>query len=288
VLLTQLKITTNNTMPAPPPPPPPPTPPPPPPQNGDATAANSGGGIGGAAAALFAEIRDGGDNITARLRHVTDDEKAYKKNIQHGEIDMSELEKKKAAAEARRAAQRKDESAANEAPAQEPILELEGDKRWTVRYHTGTSEEQLQLELDKVEMRHAVRIENCQHVYITLANKVNSVSIVNCSKVQVALQTIVASLEVLNCTNCDVQVAQAAPTVAVERSSSINIYLLDREEARNTEVVTACSSAVNVLFPSENDDDDVVERAIPEQFVSRIVPDGKGGFKVETKPSESF
>lgn len=240
---------------------------------------------------MFAEIREGGDNITSRLRHVTDDEKAYKKNIQHGEIDMTELEKKKAAAEARRAAQKKDEGgavAADTAPAQAPVLELEGDKRWTVRYHAGTPTEQLQLELDKVEMRHAVRIENCQHVYITLTNKVNSVSVVNCTKVQVALQTIVASLEVLNCTNCDVQVAQAAPTVAVERSSSINIYLLDREEARNTEVVTACSSTVNVLFPSEKDDDDVVERAIPEQFVSRIVPDGKGGFKVETKPSESF
>lgn len=237
---------------------------------------------------MFAEIREGGDNIASRLRHVTDDEKAYKKNIKHGEIDMSELEKKKVAAEARRAAQQKQEAGNNAAPTQTPVLELEGDKRWTVRYHAGTPEEQLQLQLDKVEMRHAVRIENCQHAYITVTDKANSVSIVNCTKVQVALQTIVASLEILNCTNCDVQVAHAAPTVAVERSSSINIYLLNREEARNTEIVTACSSTVNVLFPSEKDDDDVVERAIPEQFVSRIVPDGKGGFKVETKPSESF
>lgn len=236
---------------------------------------------------MFAEIREGGDNITARLRHVTDAEKAYKQNIQHGEIDMSELERKKAAAEQRRLAQKQSEREAGAEPAQQPVLALEGDKRWVVKYQVGGAAEQLQLELDKAEMRHAVRIENCQHAYITITNKVNSVSIVNCAKVQVALQTIVASLEVLSCTDVDVQVALAAPTIDIERSTSVNVYLLDKNEARNTEIVTACSSTVNVLFPSE-DGDDIVERAIPEQFVTRIVPDGKGGFKAETKPSDTF
>ncbi|TPP48688.1 Adenylate cyclase associated (CAP) C terminal family protein [Leishmania donovani] len=200
---------------------------------------------------------------------------------------MSELEHKKAAAEERRRAQQQTERTTGEEAAQPPVLTLEGDKRWVVKYQAGSPAEQLQLELDKAEMRHAVRIENCHHAYITITNKVNSVSIVNCTKVQVALQVIVSSLEVLSCADVDVQVAQAAPTIDIERSTSVNVYLLDKDEARNTEIVTACSSTVNVLFPSEKDED-IVERAIPEQFVTRIVPDGKGGHKLCTKPSESF
>ncbi|KAG5488987.1 hypothetical protein JIQ42_00607 [Leishmania sp. Namibia] len=267
-------------MPVPPPPPPPP---PPPATKSGASSAS----IGGAAAALFAEICESGENITSRLRHVTDDQKSYKQKIQHGEVDMSELESKKAAAEGRRLAQKQNERTTGGEATQQPVLVLEGNKRWVVKYQAGSPAKQLQLELDKAEMRHAVRIENCQHAYITIANKVNSVSIVNCTKVQVALQVIVSSLEVLSCVEVDVQVAQAAPTIDIEQSTSVNVYLLNKDEARNTEIVTACSSTVNVLFPSEKDDD-MVECAIPEQFVTRIVPDGKGDYKLSTRPSESF
>lgn len=235
---------------------------------------------------MFAEILEGGDQITARLRHVTDDQKTYKQNIKHGEIDMSELERKKAAAEARRLAQKQKDSAA--APPAEPVLRLEGDKRWVVKHQLGSIDDQLQLRLNEVEMRHAVRVENCEHAFIEVTGKVNSLSIVNCKHVQVALQTVVSSLEVLNSSHVDVQVALSAPTISIERCDVVNVYLLDKEEARNTEIVTSCNCAVNVSFPSEKDDNDVVERALPEQFVSRIVSDGKGGFKVDTKPSETF
>ncbi|KAG5464408.1 hypothetical protein LSCM1_00592 [Leishmania martiniquensis] len=265
----------------------PPPPPPPPPPRTPANAGASSTSVGGAAAALFAEICEGGENIASRLRHVTDDLKSYKQNVQHGEIDMSELERKKAAAEARRLAQEQSERPTGGEAMQQPVLALEGDKRWVVKYQVGSAAKQLQLELDKAEMRHAIRIENCQQAYINITNKVNSVSIVHCAKVQVALHVVVSSLEVLNCVDVDVQVAHAAPTIDIERSTSVNVYLLDKEEARNTEIVTACSSTVNVLFPSEKDDD-IVERAVPEQFVTRIVPDSKGDWKLRTTPKDSF
>ncbi|KAG5490714.1 hypothetical protein JKF63_00836 [Porcisia hertigi] len=262
-------------------------PPPPPPPKQVARSAASSAGVGEAAAAMFAEIREGGDDITSRLRHVSDDEKTYKKNIKHGEVDMSELVRKKAAAEERRLSKNQTETRAGKETAQPPVLELEGDKRWVVKNQTGSSDKQLQLVLDKAEMRHAVRIENCKHAHVTISNKVNSVSIVNCTKVQVSLKIVVSSLEVLNCSEIDVQVAQASQTIDIERSASVNVYLLDKAQALNTEIVTACSNAVNVLFPSEKDND-IVERAIPGQFVSRIVADGKKGYKLLTQPSDSF
>ncbi|EPY42165.1 hypothetical protein AGDE_01758 [Angomonas deanei] len=194
---------------------------------------------------------------------------------------MSALERKKAEAEERRL--QKQEGQKEE---QEAVLRLEGDKRWVVRYQNGTPQKKLNLTLDEVNMRQAIRIEDCRFLYITLKSKVNSVTISNCKKVQVALDSVVSSLEVLNSEDCDVQVELSAPTISVENSTSVNLILLDAEESRNTEVVTSCSSTVNVNFPSIKDKEDFIEKPIPEQFISRIVPDGKGGYKVETKPNE--
>lgn len=226
---------------------------------------------------MFAEIRARGDNITSCLRHVPESEKMYKQKIEHGATDMSVLDKKKNAAEVGKAA--------GEQQKEDPVLALEGDKRWVVRHHAGTAGEQLRLSLDSVQMRHAVRIENCENVYIDITGKVNSVAIVNCKKVQVAMTSVVASAEMLRCTQCDMQVAESASTITIEHCDTVSLYLLSKEHARETEVITSSISSVNVLFPSEVEDEEMVERAVPEQFVSKVVADGNGGYKLQTEPN---
>ncbi|EPY25747.1 hypothetical protein STCU_06496 [Strigomonas culicis] len=204
---------------------------------------------------------------------------------------MSTLTKKKAEAEERRLKKESGGTAAAAAaasPNEAPVLMQEGDKRWIVRNQVGVPSKKLRLELDKVNMRQAVRIENCRFVYLQIKGKVNSITVVNCNKVQVALDSVVSSLDVLKCEGCDVQVDNSAPTVSIENSNSINLYLVNPAEARATKIVTACSSSVNVNFPSAADSEETVERAIPEQFVSRIVPDGARGYKIETKANETF
>lgn len=236
-----------------------------------------GASVGAAASALFAEIRDGGDNIAARLRHVREDEKTYKRSAQHGAVDFSALDAKRAEAEARRQ---------RPGGAEWPLLQLEGDKRWVVRHQKGTTAEPKQVELNDVHMRHAVQIQNCESARIEIKGKVNSVSIVSCGKVQVVLESVVSSLEVLQSENIDVKVHRAVPTATIEKSASVNLYLMDKSEALNTEVVTACSTTVNVNFPLEEDASEIIERPIPEQFVSKIVCDKRGGYKIETKPTD--
>ncbi len=244
--------------------------------------------------ALFQEIQGGGDGITARLRKVTDDQKLYKQKREVQAVSFDDLEAKKAAAEERRAAK---ERAAQEAAAAEaasaaksaataPHFALEGGKRWVVKNQVGTASQKTKLVIEDPTMSNYVQVQHCEHLYLVIQKKINSISIVDCKKVQISLASVVSTVEILNSNGVDVQVSAALPSVQLEGSHCINIFLLSAEEARKTELVTVACSSVNVNFPDEADPDDCIERALPEQFVSKLVPNGKGGFKIETKASE--
>lgn len=192
---------------------------------------------------------------------------------------MSELYRQKTEAEARKL-----ETSVGSRRSDAPVFCLNGDKQWVVQHQTGTPQEQLQLTLDNVEMRQAVRIENCQFTYVTVKGKVNSVSIIGCKKVQVTLESVVSSVEIFRCTGMEVQVATSAPTVTIEKSESISLYLLDPVHSRSSDIVTSCASTVNVVFPSE-EDGEWIERPIPEQFVSRVVNGAAGAHIIVTKPN---
>lgn len=243
-----------------------------------------------------------GDNITKRLRHVTDDMKAYKQNREHGEVDFEQLDRMKAAAEARRAEKEAKakatavETAAAQAAAKNaatvaaatnpPVFGLEGKKRWVCRHQKGTAAQQLTLEISEASMDQAVHIQHCAHLLLVVKAKVNSVMLVDCKKVQVSLTSVVSSVEIINSHSVEVQVAGALPSANIENSHSVNLYLMDSESARKTEVLSTASSAMNINFPDEADASETLERPLPEQFVSKLVPNGKGGFRMVTAPSE--
>lgn len=74
------------------------------------------------------------------------------------------------------------------------------------------------------------------------------------------------------------QVLGILPTIMLDQVDGAAIYL--SRESLGTEVFTSKCSAINVNLPGRRDDDDYVERAIPEQvrsvvrngvFVSEIV-----------------
>lgn len=126
----------------------------------------------------------------------------------------------------------------------------------------------------------------------------------------------------MKCNSVDVQINKLVPTITIEECSSVNLYFVDAVSALTTEIVTACSTTVNVnvrrndfcnavkdnrlsaktdnstnktIENNNNDDglnndndnssdDEIIERAIPQQFVSSIVPDNRNVYKIETKP----
>ncbi|KAJ9056863.1 suppressor of rasval19 [Entomophthora muscae] len=86
-----------------------------------------------------------------------------------------------------------------------------------------------------------------------------------------------ASVDIINSQSCQVQIMQYTPTVVVDKTDGLQLYL--SKDCLDVEILTAKSSQVNVLLPS--DDDDFSEKAISEQFKTTIV-DGK----VVTVPME--
>ncbi|CCW63319.1 unnamed protein product [Phytomonas sp. EM1] len=264
--------------------PPPPPPPPPPPVASVPAPPRS------AANALFEEIRSAGDSIASRLRHVPEYKKVYKWKVKHGTLDMSALELRKKQAEMRKLKESEESAGQGHTGAAKnqtkgPVLLLENGKRWLVSSHVGSPEQQLRVCLDGVQMQHTVCVQDCRYVSLEVKGKVNSVSIVHCHKAQVALSSVVSSVEILGCTDIDVQVAEAAPSVVVENSSTVNIYLLSPEHSRETDIFSTRITTVNVLFPSRDDPEDMVELPLPEQFVSKIVLDGKKGDVIKTTPN---
>lgn len=245
---------------------------------------------------LFAEINSG----AFKLKHVTDDQKAYKqKKEELGPVSFEDLERRKAEAEARRAEKEKEKAAAEAAEAaaassakaattKAPVFTLESDKRWVVANQIGTALNPINLVIDETRMHHAVFINNCEHVYLNVLTKINSVIVLDSKKVQIQLKSVVAQLEVTNSSNIDCQVAEALPSVNLGNTHTVNLFLMHPTYSRETEVVTASCSGVNINFPHESDESEMIERAVPEQFVSKLVPNGKGGYKMETKPSDMF
>lgn len=88
-----------------------------------------------------------------------------------------------------------------------------------------------------------------------------------------------ASIDVINCQSCQVQVLQTTPTVVIDKTDGLQLYL--SSECLGVEILTAKSCQVNILLPPAKEEDDFVERAIPEQFKTTIV-----GGKVVTVPME--
>lgn len=273
-------------MPPPPPRPPPPPPPPPPRKEADAI---EGTVSGTQVSALFAEIKGKGDHITQGLRHVDDSEKVYKQKREVQAVSFEDLEAKKLAlALARQAKDVAHDTAAGEAaaPAQVAVFELQGHKKWVVSHHAGKPGSPLSLTIEGGELRHSVYINKCEHLHLTIPCKLNSVAIVDSHNVQVSVKCIVASVEVTRSNSVDVQVTEALPSAMLDNSNCINLFLMDPERSRETEIVTSCCSTVNVNFPSKDDPTDLIEKAVAEQFVTKLVKDARGNLKLQTKPSE--
>ena len=221
--------------------------------------------------ALFAAISKGTD-ISKGLKKVDDSQKTHKNRT--GEvkpIDEAEMEKKKAAAAAKRAGPRG-------FPTGTEKLALEG-KKWVCEYQVGTRLELKQLEIE-VDKSHAVYIYGCQFTYIKIIGKVNSITLDKCRKTQISFESCIGSLECTSVEGTEIQVTGKVPSVSIDKSTEVMLYL--SRESTDTEINTSACTCLNVTVPGKTDDDDTVELNIPEQFVSRI----SASNKIQTVPMD--
>eukprot|EP01125_Pyxidicula_operculata_P001570 TRINITY_DN11422_c0_g1_i1.p1 TRINITY_DN11422_c0_g1~~TRINITY_DN11422_c0_g1_i1.p1 ORF type:complete len:157 (-),score=54.55 TRINITY_DN11422_c0_g1_i1:104-574(-) len=132
----------------------------------------------------------------------------------------------------------------------------------------------------KAEPKHAVFISKIKDSVVTIQGKCNTVVIEASSGSGVIFDDVISTVEVINCKKLQVQANGAVPSVQVDKSSGVAVFL-QTAAGQNADIVTSLSQEVNVTIPGATENDDSIEYAVPQQYVSRLV-----NGKLVTKPSE--
>ena len=146
-----------------------------------------------------------------------------------------------------------------------PKLELQGNK-WIVENYSNESS----LVIEQTEIRHTVYIYNCTNCTVLIKGKVNAVSIDGCKKTGILIDNVVSTIDVVNGKSISVQITGKAPTMAIDKTDGIQIYL--SKESLDLQVLSAKSSAINFMVPTN--DGDYIELAAPEQLKIQLSSQG--------------
>jgi adenylyl cyclase-associated protein len=91
-----------------------------------------------------------------------------------------------------------------------------------------------------------------------------------CKKVGLVVENAVSTIDVVNCKSCQLQITGRAPTVVIDKTDGLQLYL--SKESMDIEILTAKSSEMNVVFEDTKVvGGEMIEKAIQEQFKTRIV-----------------
>ncbi|XP_006758034.1 PREDICTED: adenylyl cyclase-associated protein 1 isoform X1 [Myotis davidii] len=228
------------------PPPPPPGPPPPP------MPTSSGSDDSASRSALFAQINQG-EAITHALKHVPDDMKTHKNpalKAQSGPVRSGP----KPFSAPKPGVNPSPKPATKKEPA---LLELEG-KKWRVENQENVSN----LVIDDTELKQVAYIYKCVNTTLHIKGKINSITVDNCKKLGLVFDDVVGIVEIINSRDVKVQVMGKVPTISINKTDGCHVYL--SKNSLDCEIVSAKSSEMNVLIPTEGGDFN--EFPIPEQF----------------------
>uniref|UniRef100_A0A8C6ZHY6 Adenylyl cyclase-associated protein 1 n=1 Tax=Nothoprocta perdicaria TaxID=30464 RepID=A0A8C6ZHY6_NOTPE len=235
----------GGAAPAPPGPPPPPAPAP----------ACSGADSATSRSALFAQINRGED-ITSGLRHVSDDMKTHKNPALKNQGGPVRSGPKPFTAP--KPACSGNPTTKTTSPKKEPpLLELEG-KKWRVENHENASN----LVISDTELKQVAYVFKCINSTLQVKGKINSITIDNCKKLGLVFDDVVGIVEIINSRDIKVQVMGKVPTISINKTDGCHVYL--SKSSLDCEIVSAKSSEMNVLIPTEGGD--FTELPVPEQF----------------------
>ncbi|MFS7995519.1 putative cyclase-associated protein CAP/septum formation inhibitor MinC [Helianthus anomalus] len=196
-------------------------------------------------AAVFQEISS--KPVTAGLKKVTDDMKTKNRADRAGFVSASEKEVRTGAP-----------SASKVGP---PKLELQMGRKWVVENQIGKKD----LLIDKCDSKQTVYIFGCKDSVLQIKGKVNNITVDKCTKMGVVFTDVVAACEIVNCNSVEVQCQGTAPTISVDNSAGCQLYL--SKDSLEASITTAKSSEINVLVPASGPDNDLVEHALPQQYI---------------------
>jgi adenylyl cyclase-associated protein len=117
------------------------------------------------------------------------------------------------------------------------------------------------------DKKETVYLYGCVGASIEVIGKCKSIIVDSCSKTSVHFDAVMASCEVVNSQRIQIHCREMVAAVAIDKTDGIVVHL--PRSSLNTEVVASKSSEMNISWPDENGD--VIERPIPEQYVHRVV-----------------
>ncbi|KAK9819752.1 hypothetical protein WJX72_001921 [[Myrmecia] bisecta] len=237
--------------------PPPAAPPPPPPGSLFEKAASKAGSSSSAPqagmSAVFAELSKG-EGVTAGLKKVTADMKAKNQAGRSGAVPSTAATAGKPAA---------DGKSSRAGPRGPPRIELEQGRKWVVENQEGNRN----IVISDTNPKQTVYVYNCHNSTVQVRGKINAISVDACSRSGLLFEDLLASCEVVNSSSIEVQCTGIVPTVAVDKCDGVQLYLSE-QTLELVNITTAKASVVNVVVAGATPEADLVEHAIPEQFVS--------------------
>ena len=141
-----------------------------------------------------------------------------------------------------------------------------GANCWMVDYFEDTSP----VDIAEASLNQKVYIFKGKNSHFKVGNKVNGISIDSCQSCSVLLTDVVSSVEIVNCKSVQIQATGRMPTIQIDKTDGCQVYL--SRQSMDINVYCAKSSEINVNYPGETDEDDMIEVPIPEQNVSKYDP----------------
>jgi len=86
--------------------------------------------------------------------------------------------------------------------------------------------------------------------------------------------------EIFNSQRCVLDCVETVPSVAVDKSIGCQIWLSRAGVATPPDMITSSVSELNLQIPGKTDEDDPIEIALPEQYITKY----KGGLTLVTEP----
>ncbi|EOB06115.1 Adenylyl cyclase-associated protein 1, partial [Anas platyrhynchos] len=142
-------------------------------------------------------------------------------------------------------------------PKQPALLELEG-KKWRVENHENATN----LVISDTELKQVAYVFKCTNSTLQIKGKINSITLDNCKKLGLVFDDVVGIVEIINSRDVKVQVMGKVPTISINKTDGCHVYL--SKNSLDCEIVSAKSSEMNVLIPTEGGD--FTEFPVPEQF----------------------
>lgn len=206
-------------------------------------------------AGLFASLQKGGA-ITGGLKTVTKDMQTWRSEYKGSDAPAPVVKAVPVAP--------KKTDAKVKGP---PICEYqEAASKWLVE---NQSKEQGVVTIEVKDKKETIYIYGCVEATIDIKGKCKSIVLDSCKKTNVLFDSAMASCESVNCQRIQVQCRGSCPSIAIDKVDGIVVFLA--KEGMDTELVCSKSSEMNISWP--NDEGDMIERPIPEQYVHRIKGD---------------